>query len=57
MTVFLIAALAVALAFSLRALWKQNHALHDLEQAARRGQPLLHDESPAASLPAWPALT
>lgn len=57
MTVLVAVALAIALAFCLRALWKQNRALHELEEAARRGQPLLHDESPAAYLPAWPGLT
>ncbi len=57
MIYLLLVALAVALAFCLRALWKQNRALHDLEQAARRGQPLLHEESPAAYLPAWAVLT
>lgn len=57
MTTLLLAALAVALAFCLRALWKQNRALRDLTEATRAGQPLLHDESPAAYLPAWSALT
>ncbi|MDQ5978948.1 MAG: two-component system, OmpR family, phosphate regulon sensor histidine kinase PhoR [Verrucomicrobiota bacterium] len=57
MIYLLIVALAAALAFSLRTLWKQNRALHDLEQAARRGQPLLHDESPASYLPAWATVT
>jgi two-component system phosphate regulon sensor histidine kinase PhoR len=45
--------LALALGFTLRALWKQNRALAELADAARRGQPLLHDESPASRLPAW----
>lgn len=57
MTTLLLAALAVALAMCLRALWKQNRALRDLTEATRTSQPLLHDESPAAYLPAWSALT
>ena len=57
MIYFLIAALAVALAFCLRALWKQNRALRDLTEAVRRGQPLLPDEGPAAHLPSWSGLT
>lgn len=57
MIYLLIAALAVALALCLRALWKQNRALHDLTEATRAAQPLLHEESPAAYLPAWSALT
>jgi len=51
------AVLALALGFALRALWKQNRALNELENAARRGQPLLHEEAPASYLPAWGALT
>ncbi|MFZ5496395.1 MAG: sensor histidine kinase [Verrucomicrobiota bacterium] len=57
MTALLVAALGLALAFCLRALWKQNRALRELDEAARRGQPLLHDESPASYLPAWHGLT
>ena len=57
MTVFLIVALAVALALCLRMLWKQNRALGELKESVHHGQPLLHDESPAAHLPAWPGLT
>src|SRR6186713_1482152 len=49
--------LALALAFALRALWKQNRALTELRDAAQRGQPLLHEEGPASYLPAWGELT
>lgn len=56
MTALIAALLALALLFALRALWKQNRALTELEDAARRGQPLLHEESPAAYLPAWRGL-
>src|SRR6187402_3193339 len=51
------AVLALALGFALRALWKQNRALTELGDAAQRGQPLLHEDSPASYLPAWGALT
>lgn len=57
MIIFVVAALSVALLFALRTLWKQNRALSDLENAARTGQPLLHDDSPANYLPAWSSLT
>ncbi len=53
MTIFIAVVLAAALAFALHALWKQNRALAELENAAKRGQPLLHENSPAAYLPAW----
>jgi two-component system phosphate regulon sensor histidine kinase PhoR len=56
--IYVIAAvLLLALGFALRALWKQNRALTELENAARRGQPLLHEEGPASYLPAWGQLT
>jgi two-component system phosphate regulon sensor histidine kinase PhoR len=54
MTVLIIIALAAALAVSLRALWKQNRALQELEAATRGGQPLLQEEESAGQLPAWP---
>jgi len=57
MMVFAAVALGVALLFALRALWKHNRALSELEDAARRGQPLLHEDSPASYLPAWAELT
>jgi two-component system phosphate regulon sensor histidine kinase PhoR len=57
MTVLLIVALALALLFALRALWKQNRAHTELENAAKRGQPLLHGESPANHRPSWQGLT
>jgi two-component system phosphate regulon sensor histidine kinase PhoR len=56
MTVFLAVLLALALLAAARALWKQNRALAELEDAVRRGQPLLHAESPSAHLPAWRGL-
>ncbi len=52
-----VVALVVALGFALRALWKQNRALSELEDAARRGQPLLHEDSPGSYGPAWGPLT
>lgn len=57
MTVLVIAALLVGLLFALRALWKQNRAIKELGNAAKRGQPLLHEDSPASYLPAWVGLT
>jgi two-component system phosphate regulon sensor histidine kinase PhoR len=57
MTVVLIVALSLSLLFALRALWKQNRALAELEDTAKRGQPLLHEDSPASYLPAWAGLT
>ncbi|MEJ1973773.1 MAG: hypothetical protein WDM96_15315 [Lacunisphaera sp.] len=42
--------LFLALGFALRALWKQNRALTELENAARRGQP-------PSYVPAWGTLT
>jgi len=52
-----VAILALSLAVALRALWKQNRALGQLEDAALRGQPLRHEEGPASYLPAWGTLT
>lgn len=49
--------LSLALGLTLRTLWKQNRALRELEDAARRGQPLLQEDSPANYLPAWVPLT
>ncbi len=57
MTLFIAVVLGGALAFALHALWKHNRALAELENAAKRGQPLLHENSPASYLPAWGALT
>ncbi|HEX2862322.1 MAG TPA: ATP-binding protein [Lacunisphaera sp.] len=57
MVALLIAALVLGLLLALRALWKQNRALAELESAARRGQPLLHEDSPAGYLPAWGGAT
>lgn len=57
MTALLIAGLAVALAFCLRALWKQNRALRELTEAVRRNQPLLMREDPSAQLPSWSGLS
>lgn len=57
MSVLVIVALLLGLVFALRALWKQNRALAELENAAKRGQPLLHEDSPTGYLPAWQALT
>ena len=57
MTVFIAVVLALALGFTLHALWKQNRALAELENAAKSGQPLLQENSPASYLPAWVSLT
>lgn len=57
MTILIIVALAVALAFCLRALWRQNNALRELTETCKRGQTLLHEDHPADYLPAWGALT
>ena len=56
MIVFVSVVLAAALGFALHALWKQNRALSELEDATKRGQPLLHENSPASYLPAWGSL-
>src|SRR5690349_4026356 len=56
MTIFLAVVLAAALGFALHALWKHNRALSELGNAAKRGQPLLHENSPASYLPAWASL-
>jgi two-component system phosphate regulon sensor histidine kinase PhoR len=56
MTGFVIVALVLGLLFTLRALWKQNRALSELGTAAKRGQPLLHEDSPTSYLPAWVGL-
>ncbi len=57
MTGMLIAALSAALLLVLRAFWKQNRAHAELENAVRRGQPLLPEQSPGRHFPSWPALT
>lgn len=57
MTVLLIVALSLGLLFALRALWKQNRAHGELANAARSGQPLLHEDSPASQLSSWHGLT
>ena len=56
MIFFVSVVLAVALGFALHALRKQNRALAELENATKRGLPLLHENSPASYLPAWGAL-
>jgi len=53
MIFFTVAALAVALLFALRVLWRQNRALGQLRGAAKRGQPFLRAESAANFLPEW----
>ncbi|AOS43979.1 Alkaline phosphatase synthesis sensor protein PhoR [Lacunisphaera limnophila] len=55
--VLLLVVLALALGFALRALLKQKRAHTELENAVRRGQPLLHEDGPASQLPGWHALT
>jgi two-component system phosphate regulon sensor histidine kinase PhoR len=57
MTGFVIVVLVVTLAIALRSLWKHDRALRELETAIKRGQPLLHENSPESYLPAWPGLT
>lgn len=57
MTILVIIALTLGLLVALRALWKQNRALGELTEAAKRKQPLLHADSPANYLPAWVNLT
>ncbi|MSU45777.1 MAG: hypothetical protein EXS42_01265 [Lacunisphaera sp.] len=57
MTVLVVVVLAVGLLFSLRILWRQNWALQELRDAARRGQPLLREQNSTGDLPAWPGLT
>lgn len=49
--------LALALLFSLQALWRQNRSLEGLRDAARRRQPLLREQKSAGELPAWRGLT
>jgi two-component system phosphate regulon sensor histidine kinase PhoR len=56
MIFFTVAALAVALLFVLRILWKQNRALEQLRGATKRSQPFLRSESAADFLPEWGAL-
>ena len=53
MIIFAAVVLAAALGFALHALWKQNRALAELTNATKRGQPLLHENSPTSYLPAW----
>jgi two-component system, OmpR family, phosphate regulon sensor histidine kinase PhoR len=57
MTYFVLFALTLGLLIALRALWKQNRALSELGDAVKRGQQLLHEDSPANYLPAWHGLT
>jgi two-component system, OmpR family, phosphate regulon sensor histidine kinase PhoR len=57
MIVFAVVLLALGLLFLLRTLWRQNRALAALRDAARRGQPLLREQSSAGDLPAWHGLT
>lgn len=57
MSAFVIVALLIALVFAMRTLWKQNRALSELQHAAKKRQPLLHEDSPASYLPAWAGLT
>ena len=57
MIVFAVVILALALLFSLRALWRQNRSLQVLRDAAQLGQPLLQEQYSAGDLPAWSELT
>jgi len=52
----LAAGLALALLFLLRLSWKQNRALRQLRDAAKRPQPFLHEKPLASFLPEWPGL-
>jgi two-component system phosphate regulon sensor histidine kinase PhoR len=56
MTYLLIAGLALALLFLLRLVWRQNRALRELRNAAKKPQPFLLGESLAGFLPDWPGL-
>lgn len=56
MTYLLVAVLVPALLFLLRILWKQNRALRELRDAARRQQPFLHEEPLAGYLSGWSGL-
>ena len=56
MIALVIAGLAVGLLFLLRLLWKQNRALRQLRDAAKRQQPFLHEEPLASFLPNWSGL-
>ncbi len=52
----LAAGLALALLFLLRLTWKQNQALRELREAAKKQQPFLHEQPLAGFLPDWPGL-
>ena len=56
MIYLLVAGLALALLFLLRLLWKQNRALRELRDAARRQQPFLHEEPLGSYLSEWSGL-
>lgn len=56
MTALLIAGLVLGLLFLLRLIWKQNRALRELRDAAKRQQPFLHEEPLASFLPDWSGL-
>lgn len=57
MIYLVVAALVLALGFSLRLLARQNRRLDELRETVRAGQPLLHEESRGSELPAWHDLT
>jgi two-component system, OmpR family, phosphate regulon sensor histidine kinase PhoR len=56
MIYFAAVALALALGFLLRMLWRQNRALDELRLAAKRSQPFLRAERAANYLPGWSGL-
>jgi two-component system, OmpR family, phosphate regulon sensor histidine kinase PhoR len=52
----LVAGLVLALLILLRLIWKQNRALRELRDSAKKQQPFLHAEPHAGYLPDWPGL-
>lgn len=56
MTYLFIAGLSLGLLFLLRLIWRQNRALRQLRNAAKRQQPFLHEEPLAGFLPDWSGL-
>src|SRR5450759_3366270 len=56
MSVFFVVVLLLVVLLLLRALWRQNRALAELNNAISRSQTFLHKELPCDALPAWPEL-
>ncbi len=57
MSIAVVVVLLLVVAFLLRVLWRQNHALTELRNAIRASQPFLQKEVAPDDLPAWRGLT